>query len=164
MADMELSATINADIALVFQYVADVEAHTYWTNLTGVEKLYEGEIAEGSQWRSTGTSASMDMSDVTTVTVLEAPYHFAFRTLSVGPMGTVTVGWSYHLEKAPEGTKLTLKRHGIQFESLKFPVNLLMAIPGVKPALMRYNIKFATQETQGTLDKMRQYIEHQATA
>lgn len=164
MVDMELSVTVNTDIAFVFQFVANVEAHAHWTNLSGVEKLFEGEIAEGSQWRSTGTSASMDMSDVNTVTALEAPYHFAFRTLSIGPMGTVTVGWSYHLEEVTEGTMLTLKRHGVQFESLKFPVNVLMAIPGVKPALMRYNVKFATEETQGTLNALRQHIERQAAA
>ena len=107
----ERSIVIHATPEQVYDNLLNISSHKTWGEMTELELLYEGPVQVGSRWRSVGAMGKDVMHDECTVMALERPRLFKFRSLSQsGSMGTTGMIFSYQLEQAPEGTRVTLSR------------------------------------------------------
>jgi uncharacterized protein YndB with AHSA1/START domain len=107
----ERSIVIHVTPEQVYDNLLDVASHKKWGEMTEMELLYEGPVKVGSRWRSVGAMDKDFMRDECAITALERPHLFQFHSVSQhSSMGTAGMIFTYRLEKAPEGTRVTIGR------------------------------------------------------
>ena len=107
----ERSIVIHAALEQVYDNLLDVASHKNWGEMTEMELLYEGSVKVGSRWRSVGVIGKDVMHDECTIIALERPHLFQFKSVTQhSSMGTAGMIFTYRLEKAPEGTRVTISR------------------------------------------------------
>ena len=107
----ERSIVIHATPEQVYDNLLDVASHKKWGEMTELELLYEGPVKVGSRWRSVGVMDKDVMRDECTIMALERPHLFQFKSVSQhSSMGSAGMIFTYRLEKASEGTRVTISR------------------------------------------------------
>ncbi len=107
----ERSIVIHATPEQVYDNLLDVASHKKWGEMTELELLYEGPVQIGSRWRSVGVMGKDVMHDECTILSLERPHLFQFKSVTQhSSMGTAGMIFTYRLEQAPEGTRVTISR------------------------------------------------------
>lgn len=107
----ERSIVIHATPEQVYDNLLDVASHKKWGEMTELELLYEGPLKVGSRWRSVGVIGKDVMHDECAIIALERPRLFQFKSVTQhSSMGTAGMIFTYRLEKASEGTHVTISR------------------------------------------------------
>lgn len=71
---------IGASPEDVFAYVSDLTKHGEWSDNLTVEAVSEGEIAVGSECRSTGKMMGKQVQNTIRITEFESPSRISFET------------------------------------------------------------------------------------
>lgn len=71
---------IGASPEDVFAYVSDLTKHGEWSDNLTVEAVSEGEIAVGSEYRSTGKMMGKQVQNTIRITEFESPSRISFET------------------------------------------------------------------------------------
>ena len=69
---------INAKPEDVFAYISDLAKHTEWNEGLTIEKVSEGDIAVGTEYRSTGKQMGKSVDNTVKVTEIDSPRKFSF--------------------------------------------------------------------------------------
>lgn len=127
------SIVIHATPEQVYDNLLDVASHKKWGEMTELEFFYEGPAKVGSRWRSVGVMDKDVMHDECTIIALERPHLFQFKSVSQHPsMGTAGMIFTYRLEKAPEGTRVTISRGFVPAEMSSKMMRFLLQVGVVR--------------------------------
>ncbi|HEX5724755.1 MAG TPA: SRPBCC family protein [Longimicrobiaceae bacterium] len=106
----ELSHFVGAPPERVFRALTDLDAASVWMpNLVGIEKLFEGEVKVGSEWRETRKMFGKEATEQFEVTELEPPRRVGLRV--DGTKGSSRKGeylFRYDLHPRDGGTDVRL--------------------------------------------------------
>ena len=69
---------INSKPEEVFAYISDLSKHAEWNEGLTIEKVSEGDIAVGTEYRSTGKQMGKSVANTVKVTKIESPRKFSF--------------------------------------------------------------------------------------
>ena len=151
----ERSIVIHAAPEQVYDNLLDVASHKNWGEMTEMELLYEGSVKVGSRWRSVGVMGKYVMRDECTIMALERPNLFQFKSVTQhSSMGTAGMIFTYRLEQAPEGTRVTISR-GFVPEEMPGMMRFLLQI-GVARLM---DIFMTAKIIDRGLARLRDYVE-----
>ncbi|MFS0823124.1 SRPBCC family protein [Bacillus sp. 1P02SD] len=106
----EVKRTIHESQQRVYKSLLDLDSAKHWMQgLVGIERLYEGEISEGSQWRETRKMFGKDATEHFEVVELNEPNKIVLRC--DGTKGTTGKGeflFAYKLATSEGQTVVTL--------------------------------------------------------
>ena len=71
---------IDAKPEDVFAYVSDLTKHGEWSENLTVESVSDGEVAVGSEYRSTGKMMGKQVQNTIRITEFESPSRISFET------------------------------------------------------------------------------------
>jgi uncharacterized protein YndB with AHSA1/START domain len=150
------SIVIHATPEQVYDNLLDVASHKNWGEITEMELLYEGSAKVGSRWRSVGAMGKDVMRDECTIMALERPHLFQFHSVSQNSaIGTLGMTFTYRLEKAPEGTRVSISRGFVPDEISSKMMRFLLQVGVVR--LM--DIFMAAPIIDRGLARLRDYVE-----
>lgn len=69
---------IDAKPEEVFAYISDLTKHGEWNDVLTVEKVSDGDVSVGTEYRSTGRQMGKSVGNVVKVTEMESPRKFSF--------------------------------------------------------------------------------------
>ena len=93
---------INAKPDKVFAYLSDLTKHSEWNDGLAVQKVSEGEVAVGAEYRSTGKQLGKAVGNTVVVTEIESPRKFSFT----GSDGKIEFLQEFSLSEHNGGTRL----------------------------------------------------------
>jgi uncharacterized protein YndB with AHSA1/START domain len=129
----ERSIVIHAAPEQVYDNLLDIASHKKWGEMTEMELLYEGPVKVGSRWRSVGVMNKDVMHDECTIVALERPRLFQFKSVTQhSSMGTAGMIFTYRLEKATEGTRVTISRGFVPAEMSSKMMRFLLQVGVVR--------------------------------
>ncbi len=150
------SIVIHATPEQVYDNLLDVASHKKWGEMTELELLYEGPVKVGSRWRSVGVMDKDVMRDECTIMALERPHLFQFKSVSQhSSMGSAGMIFTYRLEKATEGTRVTISRGFVPDEISSKMMRFLLQVGVVR--LM--DIFMTAPIIDRGLSRLRDYVE-----
>jgi uncharacterized protein YndB with AHSA1/START domain len=156
----ERSIVIRATPEQVYDNLLDVASHKNWGEITEMELLYEGPAKVGGRWRSVGVMGKDVMRDECTIKALERPRLFQFHSVSQhSSMGTAGMTFTYRLEKAPEGTRVTISRGFVPDEISSKMMRFLLQVGVVR--LM--DVSMTAPIIDRGLARLRDYVEQSHT-
>ncbi len=69
---------IDAKPEEVFAYISDLTKHSEWNEGLTIEKVSEGEVAVGTEYRSNGKQLGKSVDNTVKVTEIDSPRKFSF--------------------------------------------------------------------------------------
>lgn len=69
---------INAKPEEVFAYISDLAKHSEWNNGLTIDKVTEGDVSVGTEYRSTGKQLGKSVDNTVKVTEIDSPRKFSF--------------------------------------------------------------------------------------
>ena len=69
---------IDAKPDEVFAYISDISKHAEWNEGLTIEKVSEGDVAVGTEYRSTGKQLGKSIDNTVKVTEMDSPSKFSF--------------------------------------------------------------------------------------
>ncbi len=150
------SIVIHATPEQVYDNLLDVASHKKWGEMTEMELLYEGPVKVSSRWRSVGVMDKDVMHDECAIIALERPHLFQFKSVTQhSSMGTAGMIFTYRLEKATEGTRVTISREFVPVEISSKMMRFLLQIGVVR--LM--DLSMTAPIMDRGLTRLRDYVE-----
>lgn len=151
VAYVEVTRTINASPEEVWALVSDPTRYGEWSpENTGAKWVGDSPApGAGAKFKGTNASGRMKWSTVCTVTHHDENEHFGF-SVRLGPMPVAD--WSYQLEAAEEGTRVTESWTLTEPKAAAWLIGKAMRIPD-RP-------EHARQQMAATLDAMAASLEN----
>lgn len=130
MAQVEKQITINAPAEKVFGYLADLPRHSEWAkHPLKIEQTSEGQVGQGTTFRSVGHQFGRDNEDKLTVTEFVPNERIVFDCeASAGRLRH-----SFELQEADGGVQVKKTFEALESKfpfSLMLPILSMFAIPG----------------------------------
>ena len=101
-SEFKYSIDIDAKPEEVFAYLSDLTKHPEWNDGLTVEKVSDGDVAVGSEYRSTGKQLGKSVDNTIKVTEIESPKKFSFT----GSDGKLEFLQEFSLSEHDAGTRL----------------------------------------------------------
>ena len=128
---------INAKPEDVFAYISDLAKHTEWNEGLTIEKVSEGEVAVGTEYRSTGKQLGKSIDNTVKVTEIDSPRKFSFT----GSDGKLEFLQELSLSAHNGGTRLdrltTAEVNPIMAMMFTILIGPLFANPSMRKSLRR---------------------------
>ena len=128
---------INAKREDVFAYISDLTKHSEWNDGLTVQKVSDGDVAVGTEYRSTGKQLGKSVVNTVTVTEFDSPRKFSYS----GSDGKLQFLQEHTLSEHDGGTRLERKTSAelnpIMAIAFKMLIGPLVATPSMKKSLRR---------------------------
>ena len=143
MIDVTVATTVERPVDEVFAFVADMENEPRWhTDILGAERLTEGDVREGTNYRVQFRPQPMSPPEATVEIVKFEPGR---RIVSRSDMGNMKPELTHVFEEANGGTRVTRR---IQIETSGL---MTLMSPVMKVMVRRRNVQF--------LDNLKRLLE-----
>lgn len=139
MAHSEFKYRIDIDAKPeeVFAYLSDLTKHSEWNDGLTVEKVSDGDVAVGSEYRSTGKQLGKSVDNTVKVTEIESPRKFSFT----GSDGKLEFLQEFSLSEHDAGTRLERRTSGelnpVLAIAFKLLIGPLIANPSMNKGLRK---------------------------
>ena len=139
MAHSEFKYRIDIDAKPeeVFAYLSDLTKHSEWNDGLTVEKVSDGDVAVGSEYRSTGKQLGKSVDNTIKVTEIESPRRFSFT----GSDGKLEFLQEFSLSEHDAGTRLERRTSGelnpVLAIAFKLLIGPLIANPSMNKGLRK---------------------------
>ncbi|MCH7653266.1 MAG: SRPBCC family protein [Chloroflexi bacterium] len=121
----------------VFAYISDLAKHSEWNDGLSIEKVSEGDVGVGTEYRSTGKQLGKSIVNTVKVTEFESPRKFSFT----GSDGKLEFLQEMSLSEHDGGTRLerttSAELNPVMAIAFKILIGPLIANPSMNKSLRR---------------------------